>query len=164
MDTQFLLQLISRWIHVGTAIVLVGGTVCLRCVIQPVLAGQSPELMSAVRNRWKRFVHGGIALFLVSGFYNYVQAMPAHKGDGLYHGLMGTKILLAFGVFYLASALVGRSQGTQRFRDNAAFWKTVIILLTAVIVAISGFLRVDGARKNAVAATVMMPPGGGITP
>jgi uncharacterized membrane protein len=77
---------------------------------------------------------------------------------------MGTKILLAFGVFYLASALVGRSQGTQRFRDNAAFWKTVIILLTAVIVVISGFLRVDGARKKAVAETLMMPPGGGTSP
>lgn len=107
------LSVLSRWTHVGTAIVILGGSVFLRFVLSPA-ASQLPEaehqaLRQNVMARWKRFVHAGIALFLISGFYNYIQAMPNHKGDGLYHALIGTKILLALVVFTLASGLVGRS-------------------------------------------------------
>ena len=56
----------------------------------------------------ERFIHFGILLFIVSGFYNFARAIPGHKGDGLYHALMGTKILLALLLFAISSALVGR--------------------------------------------------------
>jgi uncharacterized membrane protein len=147
MKAELLLLLLSRWMHVGTAIVLVGGTCCLKFVVLPSLVGQSPEIAAAIRNRWKKFVHAGIALFLLSGFYNYFQAMPLQKGNGLYHGLIGTKILVAMVIFFLASVLVGRSPGTQKFRDNSGKWMTVIIVLAAVVVGISGFLKVGGAQK-----------------
>ena len=142
MDSSLILPLISRWAHIGTAIVLVGGTVFMRLVVMPALDEHSGDLTGRIRDRWKKFVHGGILLFLVSGFYNYVTLMPRHKGDGLYHMLVGTKILLALFVFFLASALVGRSQGTQKFRDNAGKWMGVMLLVSAVIVGISGFVKV----------------------
>ena len=78
--------------------------------------------------------------------------MPEHKGDGLYHALIGTKIILAFAVFFIASALVGRSAGTQKFRDKSGSWMAVVLLLMAVIVGISGVLKVrasTAARKAA---------------
>ena len=107
------IDVLSRIVHVGTAITLVGGTAFLRLVLIPI-AERLPEdthrqLSDAVQSRWKRFVHAGILLFLLSGFYNYMRAIPSHKGDGLYHALIGTKILLALAVFFIASALVGRS-------------------------------------------------------
>ncbi len=158
MDVDFLLALLSRWIHIGTAIVLVGGTSFMKLVVSPSLQGQSPELMTAIRGRWKKFVHGGIALFLITGFFNYFRAMPDHKGDGLYHALIGTKIILAFVVFFFASVLVGRSAGTQKFRDNAGKWTTVVLFLSALIVAISGVVRVRDSQaakaRTAAAATV----------
>ena len=83
----------------------------MKFVAGPVVHGQAPELIPAIRARWKKFVHGGIALLILSGAFNYYRAMPLHKGDGLYHGLIGTKIILALVVFFLASALVGRSAG-----------------------------------------------------
>lgn len=144
------LAVLSRWMHIGTAIVLVGGSCCLRFVVMPVLTGQSSELQIAIRDRWKKVVHVGIAFFLLSGFYNYIRAMPLHKGDGLYHGLIGTKIILAFAVFFIASALVGRSEGTRRFRDQSRFWMTVLIALAAVIVAISGVIKVGVSNQRQV--------------
>ena len=142
MDSELILSLISRWAHVGTAIVLVGGTAFLRLAVIPALEGENPELIGRIRQRWKKFVHGGIALFLISGFYNYIKAMPLHKGDGLYHGLIGTKILLALFVFFLASVLVGNKPGTQKFRDDAKKWTGIMLLVSALIVGISGFAKV----------------------
>jgi uncharacterized membrane protein len=163
MDSDLLLNVISRWIHVGTAIVLVGGTTFLRFVVHPSLTGSDGELIARVRARWKKFVHGGIALFLITGFFNYFRAMPLHKGDGLYHALIGTKILIAFAIFFFASALVGRSSGTQKFRDAAPKWTAVVVLLSFLVVAISGFVKVrDGARKISLpaAAATGSEPGG----
>lgn len=154
MDEISVVALISRWVHIGTAIVLVGGTVFGRFVLMPA-AGELPDdqhaqLRERVRVGWKRFVHIGIVLFLASGFYNYlVVTMPQHKGDGLYHALVGTKMLLAFAIFFLASALVGRSSGLEKFRQDARKWMSVIVLLAAIIVAISGFVKIRGVPESA---------------
>ena len=156
--SEFILAVVSRWVHVGTAIVLVGGTSFMKLVLSPSLHGHSPELMTAIRRRWKRFVHGGIGLFILTGFFNYVRAMPEHKGDSLYHALMGTKIILAFAVFFIASALVGRSVGTQKFRDKSGSWMAVVLLLMAVIVGISGVLKV---RASTAATKAFEPPSSG---
>lgn len=143
-----LLDTISRIVHIATAITLIGGSVFALCVLMPSLKALSDDsrqqFAAAINGRWKRFVHGGILLFLLSGFYNYFRAMPAHKGDGLYHGLLGTKMLLAFAIFFFASVLVGRSAGTAGMRANRGKWLSVIVVLAAIIVGISGFLKVRG--------------------
>ena len=118
---------------------------------------QHDRLRQAINGRWKRFIHLGILLFLVTGFYNYFRQMPNHKGDGLYHALVGTKILLALGVFFIASALVGRSRAFDRMRANRATWLTTIVLLAAIIVAISGFVKVRGVHDRPVPAVVTAP-------
>lgn len=150
----------SRWAHIGTAIVLVGGLVFLRFVLGPA-AAQLPEdshakLKELVMAKWKKFVHAGIALFLLSGFYNYlvVQA-PLHKKDPLYHALIGTKILLALVVFFLASALVGRSKAFAGMRANPRLWQGVIIVLATLIIGISGFVKV--ALKPTSPVAVIAP-------
>jgi hypothetical protein len=80
----------------------------------------------------------GISLLLVTGFYNYL----AVKHEPRYHMLMGIKILLAFGVFFLASALTGRSAGLAGIRRDAPKWLGILIGLAALIVAIGGYLKV----------------------
>ena len=108
------------------------------------------QLSAAVKGRWKRFVHIGVVLFLVSGFYNYWRAIPLHQGDGLYHALVGTKMLLALGVFFIAAALVGRSPKLESIRRQRGTWLTVMVLLAATIVAISGFVKVRGLPPTAI--------------
>lgn len=152
MDTELILPILSRWAHVGCAIVLVGGSAFIWLVVQPVIGTEPSDLHSQLRNRWKKIVHPGIGLFLLSGFYNYWRAIPAHKGDPLYHMLVGTKILLALVVFALASILVGSKPGTQKIRDNARKWLGVTLLLATVIVGISGFVKVRPYKAPVVAA------------
>jgi len=138
----------SRFIHVLTAITLVGGSLFTFLVLLPAserLEDQARgDLMAGVRDRWRRFVHGGIALFLLSGFYNYFRAMPLHRGDGLYHGLLGTKMLLALAVFALASLLVGRSRLATKMAAQRELWLGVMVLLAIAIVAISAVVKVRG--------------------
>lgn len=145
---MLVLDVISRVLHVGTAIVLAGGSVFLLAVLLPAtreLSESTRESFSAaVTGRWKRFVHGGIALFLLSGFYNYFRAIPDHKGDGLYHALIGTKMLLAFTLFVFAAALVGRSPALAWVRRDRPRWLGIVVLLATVIVIISGFVKVRG--------------------
>ncbi len=140
------LEVVSRWIHVGTAIVLVGGSVFMRFILMPAAKDlpddQHLALKGRIMGRWKRFVHTGIMLFMLSGAYNYYKAMPFHKGDKLYHPLIGTKIILAMIVFFIISALVGKSAKFESMRQNSKKWIAVAITLAAIIVGISGFARV----------------------
>ena len=154
MDWNWL-DVVSRWAHVGTAIVLLGGAVFSRFVLLPsamvLPEAEHERLRAGVIGRWKRFVHIGIALLLLSGFYNFFRAMPSHKGQAVYHAVIGTKILLAFAIFFLASALVGRSSMSVGLRKNARLWMGLIVLLGAIIVALSGYAKV--ALRGPVPAT-----------
>jgi uncharacterized membrane protein len=148
-----ILPVISRIVHVTTAIVVVGGTAFLRLVLMPsASAALSEEEHGRLRQRliavWKRFIHAGIGLFLVSGLYNYWLAILAIRASGardpLYHGMLGTKILLAFVIFFIASALVGRSARFEGMRKSAGFWLSVNLAIALVIVGMSGYLKVRG--------------------
>jgi len=152
MEELFLVTVLSRWVHVATAIILVGGSAFFRFIVMPAAATLPDSAHVALREqllaRWRRIVGPGIGLFLISGFYNFiVVAVPQHRGDGLYHGLMGTKILLAFVVFFLISALMGRSPAFEAIRNNSRKWMAITLILSMLIVGISGFLKIRGAAK-----------------
>ena len=167
MDSPlFFLDVLSRFVHVGTAITVVGGSIFLRFALQPAAApmpeADHAQLRERIMGTWRKIVGIGIGLFLLSGFYNYIRAMDAHRGDGLYHALIGTKILMALVVFFLASALVGRARAFDRLRANSRTWLAVTILLATIIVAISSFLKIRGAppagsRPVAQAETAEQP-------
>lgn len=146
-----MLYSLSRILHVGTAVVVVGGTFFIRFVLFPAASQNLSDethakLRAAVMGTWKKIVHGGIALFILTGALNYyrVFAEASHKGDALYHALLGTKIILALVIFFIASALVGRAAAFEGLRKNAPKWLLVNLLLAAIILAISGFLKVRG--------------------
>ncbi|MES2791843.1 MAG: hypothetical protein V4719_19645 [Planctomycetota bacterium] len=146
---DLLLPLIFRWIHIGSAITVVGGSVFMIFVLLPaakeIAHDEHLKLRAAVLKRWKWIVHGGVALFLISGFYNYIAVMaPQHKGDGLYHALMGVKMLLAMGVFGLAEVLVGRSKLAEKLRQNGSKFLLINLALAVVIIMLSGFLKSRG--------------------
>lgn len=149
MDMDTIFSIAARWVHIGSAIMLLGGTICLRFVVHPVLKDQPKELRDAIRGRFQKFVHGGIAGLLLSGLYNYIKMVPQHRGDGLWHAMVDTKIVLAIGVFFIASVLVGRSKGTQKFRDNAGKWMAIAAVLGLLIVAMSGVAKVAAPPKAA---------------
>src|SRR5690606_22052611 len=161
MDGMTWVAVLSRWVHVGAAVVLVGGSVFIRYVLMPAAAGLQESEHQALRERiggrWKKFVMAGILLLLLSGFYNYlVVSLPAHRGDGFYHGVMGAKILLALGAFFLASVLTGRSPRFDSFRANPSKWLGVLILMTATVIALGGLLKVAASpAADAISAPAL---------
>jgi uncharacterized membrane protein len=148
MEASELIAVLSRWIHVGTAIVLLGGSIFQRFVLmpaaQPLPEAEHDQLRQRIMGRWKKIVMAGIALLLITGFYNYLSV----KHEPRYHMFMGIKILLAFGVFFLASALTGRSAGLAGIRRNARLWLGVLIALASATVAIGGYLKIAFAAGN----------------
>jgi len=150
---MFVLDLLARWAHVSAAIVLMGGAIFTRFVLLPA-AAELPEdqhlaLKERLRVRWSKIVAGGILLLLVSGFYNFAMGIPTHKGQPLYHALVGTKMLLGFAAFFLASVLSGRSAKFAPLRANAKKWLGILIVILSVITAIGGFLRVGVSPNTA---------------
>ncbi|MBX3421318.1 MAG: hypothetical protein KF752_07150 [Pirellulaceae bacterium] len=145
---MMMLDVFSRVVHIATAIVLLGGSSYVLLVLMPELqqreAAERTQWLEKLRSRWQPIVHAGIGLMLLSGFYNYFRAMPLHKGHGLYHALIGTKILLAVVVFFLASVLVGRSARFETMRRDATRWLKIVCLLGLAIVIVSGYLKVSG--------------------
>lgn len=146
MDLELIMNVISRWAHIGTVIVLIGGSAFMRLALMPAAAelpdDQHQALKEKVFSRWRKIVGMGIGLILISGLYNYVKAIPLHKGQGLYHALIGTKMILAFVVFFLASALTGRSEKFEPLRQNSKKWLGILLLLAAIIIGISGVAKV----------------------
>lgn len=141
-----LIDVLSRWAHIGFVIVLVGGSFFMRFALMPAAAelpdDQHQALKERIFARWRKIVMAGIGLILISGLYNFVRAIPLHKGQGLYHGLIGTKIILALVVFFLGSALVGRSAKFEPLRQNSKKWLGILLLLATIIVGISGYAKV----------------------
>ena len=147
--------LLLRWAHILGAILTVGGLFFARFAFLPAVAevddATREKLHEAVRRRWLPWVIGGITLLLVSGLTNFLLFNDAVKSQGWadgqwmrqnsYHAIFGVKFLLALGVFYFASGLVGRGSGTAWIRQDRARWLAVTLGLAVAVVMLSGWLR-----------------------
>jgi len=148
------LGLLFRWLHILAAMAAVGGPMFIRWALLPA-AGSIPDeaqraLKEGIRRRWSKVVMIAITFLLVSGLYNLIAFEKASRGWGqawhdgpawIYHLLLVVKLILALSIFFLASALTGRSASMARFRENAKFWVTVNLALGIVLVAISSQMR-----------------------
>ena len=164
MDTQFILNLISRWLHIIPAIIMVGGTLFIRLALIP--ASEKGEINAdsreAVRRNWAKWIAICTLLLLVSGFYNaYVKASSLQL-SGAYVGLLLVKMLLAFGVFYLAARLAGKSAKAIEMRTQEKKWTNMLCLLMLAIVVIAGWMKTasgsfDAKPPKAPVAIVAQP-------
>jgi len=154
-----LVALVLRWMHILAASAAVGGTIFMRMALLPAAVATLPDdqhraLREGVRSRWAPIVMVAIAFLLISGLYNYMvystQLDIPRPYKGIYHGLFGVKFILALVVFFLASALVGRSPAMDRFRQKAKLWQSVNLTLVVIIILISGVLRtISNAARSA---------------
>jgi hypothetical protein len=150
IDWNFWLFLILRYMHILGAIALMGGTIFMRFALRPVVVGMPTEARAAfheqVRSRWSKVVMLATLLILVSGLTNlalagqnvYKPVLGMEKG---YHMLVGIKFLLALPIFFIAAALMGRSNLGKRMQANAEFWMNLNLALALVMVLMGGYLR-----------------------
>ncbi len=168
MGSVDVVVLVSRSIHVFAAMVAIGGAAFMRFGLHRAIAATLDEkdadrLRGAVRARWARVVYACIALLLITGGLNfYLLALAPKVSPMPYHALFGLKFLSAMIVFFLASALLGRSPGMEAMRRNSARWLLVIVLFGVVIVVLSGVLsqvRSGGVAPIEVKTPTSGPPG-----
>src|SRR5215212_9561101 len=135
-------SLVSRWVHVGSVIMLVGGSAFLLLVLSPAADQLAESEQAAFRAnliaRWRKLVHALVALILLSGAYNFYARMSTERP---WHMLAGIKVLLGLFILFIASALVGRSKGLQKIRDDWKFWLKVNLIVAALAVMLSGYMR-----------------------
>lgn len=154
-----IVALVSRWAHVFSAIALVGGTIFMRFALVPAVSeslddATHEKLREKLLARWARWVHGGVALLLISGLINIMLIIQQYEiPNKLYHPLFGVKFLLALPLFGIASILVGKSERAQKMRQNMKLWLNVNLLLAVLIIGIAGGLKMmDRTPKTAVPA------------
>ena len=147
--------ILFRWLHILAAIVAIGGMAFCRLALMPALRtlddDQRRQIHEAIRARWSKVVAGSIGLLLVSGGYNiYVMIKAPYKADlpGFYFHVFAVKFVLAFGIFFIASALSGRGKATEKIRQNGGFWLTVNLVLALILVCLSGVLRMSHIWPN----------------
>lgn len=162
------LGLLLRWSHVLAAITALGGLIFSRFALLPALEDLDEDsrrrVHDGIRRSWMKWVMGSITILLLTGLANYLLMInrantEAWGGNGRmwmkahgYHAFMGTKILFAFALFYLASALIGRGEATQWARDDRKKWLTITLGLGLAVVILSGYLRQMHTGPNTVAA------------
>ncbi len=151
--------LLSRGLHLFAAIVAVGGAAYARLALLPAVKEALDEpsrqrLHASLRKRWLAVVMTCIGVLLLTGGLNFVLlAMPPKVEPMPYHGLFGIKFLLALLIFFIASALVGRSPGLEPMRRNRAIWLSILLGLAALVVLLSGLLNQVRTSKPAPAGS-----------
>ena len=141
------IAVLFRWLHILAAVVAVGGVVFQRVVLLPAVgstvdAEARKRLHDAVTRRWKAVLMACITLLLVSGFWNFFTISLDKAADApAYHGLFGVKFIAALAVFFIGSALVGRSAAFEGMHRDRAKWLSVAVGLALAILAISGVLK-----------------------
>lgn len=139
--------LLSRWLHISAAILAIGGAAFMALALLPAARDTLDEpaqerLREAIRRRWSKFVLAAIALLLLTGAFNFWTLALAPKIKPMpYHAIFGVKFLAAMVIFFVASALVGRSPGVAGMRKNAGRALTLILVLAALVVLLSGLLN-----------------------
>jgi uncharacterized membrane protein len=147
LDFAFLL---NRWLHLAAVIVAIGGTVFIRVILHPsVKAAFTDDAAKPLREtlfrRWGRAVHICITILILTGTYNAIVQFRRHPVVSgqvpAYHIVFGLKLLLVLGLFFIASALAGRSRTFEGMRAKRPFWLAVSIALAATIVLLSNILK-----------------------
>lgn len=165
MDPMSLLGLVARWLHILSAMAAVGGALFARVALLPSLQvlneADRKTLHDAIRSRWSKVVMASIGFLLLSGLYNIAMIEMGKKippdGKTLYHALFGIKFLLALVIFFIASALAGRSPAFAGIRQQARFWLSLNLALAVLLVCISGGLRMIRDPKVETKPAVVEP-------
>ena len=142
-----LISVIFRWMHILPAIVMVGGAIFTQLVLCPALDGNDAEntIKQQIKRKWSKVIMGCALLLLLSGLYNAMAIfgkVDKPEPAGMYHGLFGFKLILAFSIFYISSLLAGKSDAAQKFQEKEAFWGKLNMYAAIVVVLLAGGMKV----------------------
>src|SRR5712692_2706315 len=136
------LEILSQWLHLMSAVTLIGGLLYARLVVVPALIETPPEsrnrLLEQLVTRWRPIAFTVIGVSLLTGLYNFLAHLPGHSHT--YHAVLGIKLLLALHVFTV-TILLAVPRGVNPARDarrprlmlGAAISGLIILLRSAFL-------------------------------
>ncbi len=134
---------LMQWLHLAGVIVAVGGTFFVRLVLLrsfvAIDAQARQRIMAGVTRWFFPMLWVAIAAIALSGVYNVILAL--HIPSQVYRAVLSLKILLALVLFGIAFAITLPWPAFAGMQKKRPFWLTANIVLAAVIVLLSAFLR-----------------------
>lgn len=132
------LGVFMRWLHILSAITILGGFAYARFIVAPALAGVTASEATALSNRtvalFRPILYTAIVTILVSGLYNYLTkaVYPPH-----YHMVIGIKFLVVLHIFATSVlyTIPNANEGNRLRR------LTALVISGAIVVLISADLR-----------------------
>jgi uncharacterized membrane protein len=130
-----ILTAFMRWVHISSAVTLIGGVVYARFVMIPAAASLSPDARTALDDgaaaHFRPVAFAAMAGLVLSGLFNYL-SKPGHSV--LYSALFGVKILLVLHVFSVV-ILVAAPKNPRRARQlfGAAISGLAIVAISAYL-------------------------------
>ena len=130
------LNVLMRWLHITSVVVLIGGVLYARLIVAPAVASlpaaEQDTLGDAMAARFRSLLYLAVLFLLCSGVYN----LFLNLGRGpLYQSLLGIKLLLVLHVFAVGLLIV-KPKNAKRTRQL-----TGIMISGVIIIAISAVLR-----------------------
>ncbi|HVS70925.1 MAG TPA: hypothetical protein VHQ47_06695 [Phycisphaerae bacterium] len=173
MPPELILPYLMRYTHIACAILIIGGPFFMRFALMPAAAraldeGAYGKLRDAINGRWRHIVYLLITLFLISGLYQFLVPVRVNGvlvtsrwrdfGEAdkrMYHMIFGFKMIAAVAIFFLASALAGRTQTFAPIRAKGKTFTALLLLFAAGLLVCSTWLRFLPTRQppKAVAST-----------
>ncbi len=134
---------LARWLHIASAITLLGGMIFALVAWLPVLNGGSgtgastekQALSDAIAARFRPWLLMSIGGLLLSGLYNYMRHATAKDVPTSYHMLFGMKFLLALHVFAVGWIALNKGNA-KRARQIGG-----VVISGLIIVALSAGMR-----------------------
>jgi uncharacterized membrane protein len=159
MPPELILPLIARWIHILSAIAAIGAPFFIRFALIPAAAKvlneeQHQRLREAINARWKHVVYLLITLFILTGLYMF--AVPVRvqgvlvtarwkdfspTDQRIYQAIFGIKMIAALAIFFLASALAGRTKALEPIRKQRKIFLSILLMLGIIAVICAGIMR-----------------------
>jgi uncharacterized membrane protein len=166
-----ILIILSRYLHVISAVLAIGGLFFLRVILPLGLAQADAASRDAVflrcRRAFKMVIHPAVLLLILTGAFNTWAAWNDYKlNKPLMHGLWGPHMLLGLTAMIIALVALAPKEPPRWHKTAAAV--NLFLLLTAVLLASTlKYVRDSSMRAKANAVAVpahdrpLVPP---ITP
>jgi uncharacterized membrane protein len=145
------LIVLSRWVHIISAVLVIGGTFFIRVILPLGLAQADAASREAVflrcRRVFKMLVHTCILFLLLSGAFNAWRAWGDYGlNRPVMHGLWGSHVFLGVTAMVIALLMLAPKQPPKWHKTGAAI--NLLILFLAVAVASTLKFVHDRAVRN----------------
>jgi predicted exporter len=144
MTADLFLHLLSRFIHIGSVILLLGGVVYARQVLVPVLNTLPEDLRmqaaAGTQLRYRTTLYVLLVLIVISGLYNFF-SYPGPKHGQTYQIWFGIKMLLVAHILSSAILWATAPYGDITVAGKSKHRLISIAISGIIVVFISAYLR-----------------------